>query len=61
MKVLNSILIICGLLLFYIGLQADTLTPSTSADFSSLKYQLETGDTDLRPNIIKVINELYPI
>lgn len=61
MKVLNTILIICGLLLFYIGLQADTQTPSNSSDFSSLRYQLEKGDIDLRPNIIKVIDELYPM
>lgn len=61
MKVLNTILIICGLLLFYIGLQADTQTPSTSSSFSSLEHQLETGDIDLRPNITKVIDELYPM
>lgn len=60
MKVLNIILIICGLLLFYIGLQSDTLTLSTSSEFSSLRHQLETEDIDLRPNIEKVIDELSP-
>lgn len=61
MKVLNIILIICGLLLFYIGVQTDSPDTTTMPTFSSLKQQLEQNKIDLRPNIEKVIDQLYPM
>ena len=61
MKVLNSILIICGLLLFYIGIQSDSPDTPITPTFSSIKQQLEQNEIDLRPNIEKVIDQLYPM
>jgi len=61
MKVLNSILIICGLLLFFIGIKTDSPDIPIEPTFSSLKQQFEQSEIDLRPNIKKVIDQLFPM
>lgn len=61
MKVLNIILIICGLLLFFIGIETEAPTTSATQDFSHLSEQLNNNLIDLRPNIKKVIDQLYPM
>ena len=50
MKVLNIILIICGLLLFFIGIETEAPQTPTTTDFSQLAYQQLNGNIiDLRP------------
>lgn len=61
MKVLNSILIICGLLLFFIGIKTDPPDIAIDPTFSNLKQQFEQNKIDLHPNIEKVIDQLYPM
>lgn len=61
MKVLNIILIICGLLLFFIGIETEAPQTPTTTDFSHLYQQLNDNIIDLRPNIEQVIDQLYPM
>ncbi|MDE5977112.1 MAG: hypothetical protein K2G70_01420 [Turicibacter sp.] len=60
MKVLNSILIICAILLFFIGIK----TPASfkEVETPTTKYTiLDIQKIDPRPNIEKVIDDLYPM
>lgn len=58
MKVLNILLIICAFLLLLIGLE----TPGpTEAENSTIKQSINFEEFDPRPNIVKVMEELYPM
>ena len=56
MKVLNTLLIICAFLLFFIGIETPV---SVEPDISYLKRSTNLRELDLRPNIEQVINLLY--
>ena len=58
MKVLNTLLIICAFLLFFIGFETPV---SVEPDISYLKRSTNLRELDLRPNIEQVINLLYPM
>ena len=58
MKLLNTLLIICTFLLFFIGIETPV---SVEPDISYLKRSTNLRELDLRPNIEQVINLLYPM
>ena len=58
MKLLNTLLIICAFLLFFIGIETPV---SVEPDISYLKRSTNLRELDLRPNIEQVINLLYPM
>lgn len=58
MRVLNILLIICACLLLFIGLQ----TPETSeSTHQEINHTLDLKTFDPRPNIEKVMKQLYPM
>lgn len=58
MKVLNTILIICAFLLFFIGIETPV---SVEPDISYLRRSTNLEELYLRPNIEQVIDQLYPM
>ncbi|MDO5793164.1 MAG: hypothetical protein Q4Q00_03080 [Turicibacter sp.] len=58
MKVLNILLIICAFLLLFIGLETPNTTESEAPE---IKHSINLEEFDPRPNIEKVIEELYPM
>lgn len=58
MRVLNILLIICACLLLFIGLQTPEISESTHQE---IDHPLNLETFDPRPNIEKVIDQLYPM
>ncbi|MGL4338230.1 MAG: hypothetical protein ACRCST_15205 [Turicibacter sp.] len=58
MKVLNGLLIVCALLLFFIGIETKPQEPALD---SIIKLENPLFHADLRPNLEIVIDQLYPM